>query len=57
MGFVYWGIGLIILGLLIGLLGGPFGGTISNIGWLLLIVGVVLAVLDFLTGRRVRAYP
>lgn len=46
MGLIVWGIALIIIGLLLGLTG--FFGVASifaTIGWILLAVGVVLAII------------
>ena len=46
---------LIVLGLLVSLTGiAPLGGVLANIGWLLLIVGLVLTVLSYVMGSRPR---
>ncbi|MCA1812661.1 MAG: hypothetical protein LC624_01770 [Halobacteriales archaeon] len=57
MGFIWLGIVLIVLGVLLGFTGlFPLGGALANIGWLLIIVGVILAVLHFIAGPRARTF-
>jgi hypothetical protein len=59
MGFIWLGIVLIVLGLLLSLFIGG-GGMLVNVGWLVLILGVVLAVLSYAGvggGRRLRDLP
>jgi hypothetical protein len=44
-GLIGWGLALIIIGLVLGLTGAfGVGGALQWIGWLLLIVGIVLAI-------------
>lgn len=45
MGLIFWGIALIVLGLLLSITG-FFGvaGIVQTLGWILLAVGVVLAI-------------
>lgn len=55
-----WGIGLIVVGLLLGLLGvtGAFAiGALQWLGWLLLIVGIVLAIVHYAGRGRARTAP
>jgi hypothetical protein len=55
MGLIWLGIVLIVLGVLLSFTGlFPVGGALANIGWLLLLVGIVLAVLHFVVGPRTR---
>lgn len=51
MGLIAWGLGLIIIGLILGMTG-FFGvaGVVQTIGWILLAVGVVLAIV-YAVGR------
>jgi hypothetical protein len=58
MGFIWLGIVLIVLGLLLSLVIGG-GGMLVNIGWLVLILGIVLAVLSYagVGGGRLRDAP
>lgn len=51
-------IGLAITFLIIGLIAGVLGftgvmGTATHIAWILFVVGLVLALVSFITGRRV----
>lgn len=53
MGLIRLGIVLIIVGLLLsvtGLFG--FGGTLQYVGWVVLAIGAVLAILHYAGGRR-----
>lgn len=54
MGFIWWGIVLIVVGLLLSVSGFFAGSVLVNIGWLLLIVGIVLALISALSGGRTR---
>ena len=50
-------IGLAITFLIIGLIAGVLGfsgvmGTATHIAWILFVVGLVLALISFITGRR-----
>ncbi|MHB8605911.1 MAG: DUF1328 domain-containing protein [Thermoplasmatota archaeon] len=49
---IRWGIGLLIIGLLLSLtgIGGLLTGPLVYIGWILLVVGLVLTVLHFVMG-------
>lgn len=51
MGLIAWGIGLIIIGLILGLTG-VFGvaSIVQTLGWILLAVGVILAIV-YAVGR------
>jgi hypothetical protein len=48
-GLIGWGIALVIIGLVLGLLGvaGFLAGTLQWLGWLVLLVGIVLAIVHF----------
>ena len=55
MGLIWWGVVLIAIGLLLGLTGAfGMGGALQYLGWILLIVGVVLAIIHAFSGRRTR---
>lgn len=57
MGFIWLGIVLIVLGILLSFTGlFPVSGPLASIGWLLLIVGVVLALISFLMSPRARSH-
>lgn len=50
-GLIGWGIGLIVLGVLVSLfLPGEPGGGLVYVGWILVGLGVVLAILHFVMG-------
>lgn len=51
-GLIWWGLALIIVGLILGAIGFGASGMISYIGWILLAVGVVLAIIHVAAGRR-----
>ena len=51
-GLIWWGLVLIVGGLIIGLFGGPLAGPVAYVGWILLAVGLILAVLHFVGGNR-----
>lgn len=54
-GLIWWGVALILIGLLLGLTGGfGVGGALVSIGWLLVVVGVVLAIVFAITGAARR---
>ena len=49
-----WAITLFIIGLIAVAVGfGGVGGIALNIGWALLVIGVILAVIHLLTGKKV----
>ncbi len=50
-GLIWWGLALIVIGLLLGLFGIGGGGVLTYIGWILLAVGVVLAIIHVAAGR------
>lgn len=48
-----WALLFLVVAIIAGLLGfSGIAGTATNIAWLLFIVGLVLAVIFFITGRR-----
>lgn len=53
---ISWAIILFIIGLIAVALGfGGVGGMAMNIGWILLVVGVILFIIHAITGRGGRA--
>lgn len=51
---ISWAITLFIIGLIAVALGfGGVGSMALNIGWILLVVGVILAIIHAISGRRV----
>lgn len=42
---IAWGIGLIVLGLILAVIGFGAGGLVQWIGWILLGVGIILAII------------
>lgn len=53
MGLIRLGIVLIIVGVLLSITGlFDFGGTLQYLGWIVLGIGVVLAILHYATGGR-----
>ena len=51
---ISWAITLFIIGLIAVALGfGGVGAMALNIGWVLLGIGVILAIIHFITGRKV----
>lgn len=57
MGFIWLGIVLIVVGILLSVVLGGVGSTLASVGWVLLIAGVILAIISALTGSRVRTAP
>lgn len=57
MGLIMWGIALIVLGLLLSITG-FFGvaGIVQTIGWILLAVGVVLAIVYAISHAGARTH-
>ncbi|MGQ0536305.1 MAG: hypothetical protein ACT4PT_09555 [Methanobacteriota archaeon] len=52
MGFIWWGMVLVVVALLLQVSGVlPAGGAVEYIGWLLLLVGLVLMLADFVRAR------
>lgn len=50
-----WAIAFLVIAIIAGLLGfSGIAGTATNIAWLLLVVGLVVALVLFLMGRRPR---
>ena len=48
-----WAVTFLIVGLIAGVLGlSGIVGTATNIAWILFVVGLVLALIFFITGRR-----
>ena len=48
-----WALTFLIVGLVAGILGlSGIAGTATNIAWILFVVGLVLALIFFITGRR-----
>lgn len=48
-----WALLFLVVAIIAGLLGfSGIAGTATNIAWLLFVVGLVLAVIFFITGRR-----
>ena len=48
-----WALTFLIVGLVAGILGlSGIAGTATNIAWSLFVVGLVLALIFFITGRR-----
>ncbi|AFJ03181.1 small integral membrane protein [Methylophaga frappieri] len=48
-----WAITFLIIGLIAGVLGlSGIAGTATNIAWILFVVGLVLAIIFFVTGRK-----
>ncbi len=53
MGFIRLGIVLIIIGVLLSVTGFfDFGGTLQYLGWVVLAIGVILAILHYALGDR-----
>lgn len=51
MGLIWWGIALIVLGVLVSLfLPGAPGSPLVSVGWLLIGLGIVLAIVSFFVG-------
>jgi len=51
MGFIWLGIVLIVLGVLLSFTGlFPLAGALANIGWVLILVGIVFAFVHLLGG-------
>ncbi len=51
-GMIWWGVALIVVGVILGATGAfGLGGVLTWLGWLLLIVGVVLAIVHLATHR------
>ena len=52
-----WAITFLIIALIAGVFGFTgIAGTAANIAWILFVVGLIIAVVFFLVGRRPRAY-
>lgn len=52
-GLIWWGVALIIIGVILGATGAfGMGGVLTWIGWLLLIVGVILAIVHLASRRE-----
>ena len=48
-----WALTFLIIGIIAGLLGlSGIAGTATNIAWILFVIGLVLALIFFITGRR-----
>ncbi|WP_341937505.1 DUF1328 domain-containing protein [Marinimicrobium sp. C2-29] len=48
-----WAITFLIIALIAGALGlSGIAGTATNIAWILFVVGIILAIVFFITGRR-----
>lgn len=53
MGLIWWGLALIVIGVLVSfLLPGAPGSPLVSVGWLLIVVGIILAVAYFFVGGR-----
>ncbi len=54
-GLVWWGVALIVIGVILGATGAfGLGGVLTWLGWLLLIVGIVMAVIHLAAHREPR---
>ena len=52
---LYWAVVFLIVGLVAGVLGfSGVAGTAVNIAWILFVVGLILALVFFVLGRRTR---
>jgi uncharacterized membrane protein YtjA (UPF0391 family) len=50
---IYWAAVFLVIGLVAGLLGfAGIAGTAVNIAWILFVVGLILALVFFVLGRR-----
>jgi uncharacterized membrane protein YtjA (UPF0391 family) len=48
-----WALTFLIIGIIAGALGlSGIAGTATNIAWILFVIGLILAVIFFITGRR-----
>ncbi len=48
-----WALTFLIIGIIAGALGlSGIAGTATNIAWILFVIGLVLALIFFITGRR-----
>jgi uncharacterized membrane protein YtjA (UPF0391 family) len=48
-----WALTFLIIGIIAGILGlSGIAGTATNIAWILFVIGLVLALIFFITGRR-----
>jgi hypothetical protein len=54
--FILWGIGLIVLGLLVDIFTRAGGGILATLGWVLIIVGIVLTFVDIARELRHRRW-
>jgi len=51
----HWALAFLVVAIIAGLLGfSGIAGAATNIAWLLFVVGLVLTVIFFITGRRPR---
>lgn len=54
-GLIWWGIALIVIGVILGATGAfGLGGVFTWLGWLLLVVGVILAIVHLASGAARR---
>jgi hypothetical protein len=54
-GLIWWGVALIVLGVILGATGAfGLGGMLTWLGWLMLIVGVILAIVHLASHREPR---
>ena len=55
MGMIGWGIALIVIGLILGVTGFfGIGGMLQYVGWILLAIGVILAIVYAIGGATRR---
>lgn len=54
--FIVWGIGLIVIGLLVDIFTFAGGGILRTVGWLLIIVGILLTLIDIAREPRHRSW-
>ena len=54
--FIVWGIGAIVIGLLLDVFTGVSGGILRTVGWVLIIMGIVLTLIDIAREPRHRTW-
>jgi hypothetical protein len=54
--FIIWGIAIIVAGLLVDVFTAASGGILRTVGWVLVIVGIVLALIDIAREPRHRSW-